>query len=191
MKGVKILLKTVLTGTFLMFFTVHLYSQVNYVTQSVTVVVPQILLVNAVDANGTVGAVSLELTTTVAGTQLQSGTGTSYAQVTSIVGSVGQTCTIQASYDQIPNATTLTVTGSLPSSGNGEGSFGTSAGAVTLSTTAQNIFSGIGSCYTGINPGDGYILNWQLNTVGDGSYSLVTATTGFTTTVTFTITSGG
>lgn len=189
MGSLKVLLKTALSGIFLMFFTSQLYSQSNNITQTITIVVPQVLLVNAVDSTGNISAISLELTTNVAGTKLQSASGTSYAQVASIVAS-GQTRTIQASYNQIPVGTTLAITGVLPSSGDGQGTFGTSAGTIILSTTAQNIFTGIGSCYTGIAAKDGYGLDWQFNTGAQGTYSSVTATTGFTTTVTFTITAG-
>lgn len=188
MKQLKLLLETAMTVAFLMFFTTNLHSQSNTYTQTITITIPQVMLVNAVDASGGMGAVSLELTTNTAGAEVQNGTGTSYAQVSSIVAS-GQTRTIQASYDQIPVGTTLAVTGVTPIV-NGQGSFGSSTGTVTLSTAAQDIFNGIGSCYTGISAGDGYKLEWQLSAGSQGTYSLVTETTGFTTIVTFTITSG-
>ncbi len=166
-----------------------MYSQSSYYTQSITIVIPEVQLVNAVDATGNPGAVTLVLTSNVAGTKLQSGTGTSYVQVSSIV-APGQTRRIQASYDQIPGGTTLDVTGVLPSSSNGSGSFGASANTVTLSTTPQDIYTGIGSCYTATGPGDGYELDWQFNPGTGAAYSLINATTGFATIVTLTITAG-
>jgi hypothetical protein len=149
--------------------------------------IPQVSLINAVDASGNTAAVSLQLTTDVAGTAISGGTGTSYAQVSSIVAS-SATRTIQANYDQIPSGTTLDVTGDLPNSGNGGGEFGASANTVTLSTTAQDIFTGVGSCYTGTAPLDGYILNWQWNAGAAGVYQNIVATSGSSTTVTLTIT---
>lgn len=189
MKRLKLLLETVMTVVFLMLFATNLYSQSNTYTQTITITIPQVMLVNAVTASGVIGAVSINLTSSAAGAEIQNGTGTSYAQVSSIVVS-GQTRTIQASYDEIPVGTTLSVTGVTPTV-NGQGSFGTSAGTLTLSTASQDLFTGIGSCYTGTSAGDGYELEWHLNPGPQGTYSLVTETTGFTTIVTFTITAGG
>jgi hypothetical protein len=189
MRKLKILLRIVLTVTFLMFFHPFLFSQNNTITQSFTIVVPQVMLVNAVDASGSPNAITLEMTTSAAGSKLQNATGTTYAQVSSII-APGQNLRIQASYDQIPVGTTLQVTGALPSGGNGGGVFGNS-NTITLSTTAQDLITGIGSCYTNTGPGDGYKLNWQLSTGSLGTYSSIAATSGFSTTVTLTITTGG
>ena len=158
-------------------------------TQELTMGIPEVLLINAVDTTGTVAAVSLQLTTDVAGTAITGGTGASYAQVSSIV-ALGQTRRIQASFDQIPDGTSLDVTGELPASTNGDGNFGTSSNTVTLSTTAQDIFTGIGSCYTGTDAKDGYRLNWQWNAGATGQYSSIVSTTGTSTIVTLTITAG-
>jgi len=164
------------------------FAQTN-TTQQLTMGIPEVLLINAVDSTGTVAAVSLQLTTDVAGTAISGGTGTSYAQVSSIVAS-GQVRSIQASYDVIPAGTTLDVTGTIPSSGNGDGTFGATASTVTLSTTAQDIFTGIGSCYSGTAPKDGYKLDWQWNAGASGQYASIVATTGTTSVVTLTITAG-
>lgn len=183
-------LKIILTLSFLIFPSAFLFSQSNVVMRDITIVIPEVQLINAVDATGNPGAVTLVLTTNVAGTKLQSGTGTSYVQVSSIV-APGQTRRIQASYDQIPVGTTLSVTGVLPSGNNGSGSFGASANTVKLSTTPKDIFTGIGSCYTNTGPGDGYKLDWQWNAGPQGTYSFIIAISGYTTIVTFTITAGG
>lgn len=189
MKSLKLISKIILTGAFFLLMTTSLFaqSQTNTSNQVLTMGIPEVALINAVDSTGNTAAVSLQLTTTTAGTAITGGTGTSFAQVSSVVSS-SSTRTIQANYDQIPSGTTLDVTGAIPANGDGGGEFGTSSGAVTLSTTAQNIFTGIGSCYTGVSAGDGYKLAWQWNAGAPGVYQNIVATSGSSTTVTLTIT---
>lgn len=190
MKNLKVLFKTALFGILILFFPTHLFSQSNNFTQNITIVVPQVLLVNAVDASGSPNSISLAMSASQAGAILNRGLGTTYVQVSSIIAS-GQNHRIQVSYDQIPDGTYLKVTGILPPSGNGGGTFGTSTGKVTLSTIPQNIFTGIGSCYTGIAPGDGYELDWVFIYKSVSTYSLIKAVTGYNTTITLTISTGG
>ncbi len=188
MKILRLISKITIAGAFLL-ITTNLFAQTNTTTQVLTMGIQEVNLINAVDASGNTAAVALDLTTNTAGTAITGGSGTSYAQVSSIVSS-GQTRKIQASYDQIPAGTTLDVTGDLPTSGNGGGTFGASANTVTLSTTAQDIFTGVGSCYTGTAAGDGYVLNWQWNAGAPGNYGQIVATSGSSTNVTITITAG-
>ena len=187
MKILKLISKILMAGVFLLLAT-NLVAQTNTTTQVLTMTIPQVLLINAVDTTGNVASVALQLGTSIAGNDITGGTGTSYAQVSSIVAS-GQTRKIQANYDVLPAGTSLNVTGVLPNGTNGNGTFGASANTVTLSTTAQDIFTGVGSCYTGTAAKDGYRLNWQWNAVG-ASYSSIVATGGTSTTVTLTITTG-
>lgn len=188
MKTLKLFSKITMAGLFLL-MTTNLFAQAqtNTSTQVLTMGIPQVSLINAVDGSGNTAAVALALTTDVAGTAITGGAGKSYAQVSSIV-ATSATRTIQASYDHIPSGTTLDVTGELPTSGNGGGVFGVSTNTVTLSTTAQDIFTGIGSCYTGTAALDGYVLNWQWNAATASDYGTIVATTGSSTTVTLTIT---
>ncbi len=135
------------------------------------------------------GSISLELTTTEAGAQISGGTGTGYAQVSSIV-SAAETRTIEATITGVPAGTSLEVDTAIPSNGNQGGILGSGtssvalvngAGAVTLVTT-------IGSCFTGTSATDGYVLSytWDAGAVGD--YGSIVATTGSTATVVLTIT---
>lgn len=188
MKNLKLLTKLLIAGAFLL-LTTKLFAQTSQSSQELTMGIPEVLLINAVTSSGTVGAVSLQLTTTTAGDAINGGTATSYAQVSSIVSS-GQTRSITASVTGVPSGTTLDVSGVTPSSGKGDGTFGTTAGSVTLSATPQNIFTGIGSCYTGTGAGDGYELDWTWNAGAAGTYSNIVATGGASATVTFTITAG-
>lgn len=187
----KLLLKLTMLGTLLMFLTTQSFAQNSSTTNQVlTLGIPPIALVYAVDSSGLNESISLQLTTNTAGTAITGGTNASFLQLSSIVAS-GSTNKVQAKIDGVPAGTTLEITASAPNSGNGDGTFGTAvAGPVTLSTTAQDIITGIGSCYTGTAPLDGYGLQWQWNAGSSGSYSSITSTTNFTTTVTLTITAG-
>lgn len=189
MKSLKLISKIIMAGVFLLFMSTSLFaqSQTNTSNQVLSMGIPEVALINAVDSSANTAAVNLQLTTNIAGTSISGGTGTSFAQVSSIVSS-SSTRTIQANYDQIPAGTVLAVTGAIPSNGDGGGSFGSSSGSVTLSTTAQDIFTGIGSCYTGVSPGDGYKLSWNWSAGTPSVYQNIFATSGSSTTVTLTIT---
>lgn len=165
-----------------------LFSQVTS-NQSLTMGIPEVLLINAVNDQGVTGAVSLELTTTVAGTAISGGTGTSYAQVSSIVTST-QTRTMSASVTGVPTGTTLAVTTSVPTNGNYAGTVGTGTSSVTLSGTDATIVTGIGSCYTGTAAGDGYQLDYAWDAGAAGSYGTIFATGATTATVVLTLSAG-
>ena len=72
-------------------------------------------------------------------------------------------------------------------SGSGKGTLGTSAGQVTLSSTAQDIITGIGSCYTGNGTSNGHNLTYALDLTSVDDYSQLEQTSA-TVTVTYTIT---
>jgi hypothetical protein len=62
---------------------------------------------------------------------------------------------------------------------------GSPSAALSLSTTPQNLITGIGACYTGMSAGDGARLNYQLTVSNWASYKAFSATS---VTVTFTMT---
>lgn len=106
-----------------------------------------------------------------------------WLNVTSIVPS-GKTRKVTASVsDNVPTGTTLKVT-AASYTGTGEGTFGTPGAQISLATTAANIITGIGSCYTGNGASNGYNLTylWERNTGSFGS--LLNATTSVTVTYT-------
>ena len=84
----------------------------------------------------------------------------------------------------LPTGVTLKLQATAPA-GNKVGTLGTPAAALTLSTTAQNLITGIGACYTGTSAGDGARLNYQLSVSNWASYKAFAATS---VTVTFTMT---
>ena len=159
--------------------------------QELTMGIPEVLLINAVNSSGATGAVSLQLTTTTAGTAISGGTGTSYAQVSSII-ATGQTRVITAEVTGVPAGTALAVTTTVPSNGNQAGTVGTGTTDVALvnSAAASNIVTGVGSCYTGIVAEDGYILDWAWDAGASGDYGSIVSTVGATATVILTISVG-
>lgn len=173
-----------------MMMNINVFSQTNTSNQELTMGIPEVLLINAVNASGATGAVSLDLVAGAAGTAIAGGTGTSYAVVSSIV-ATGQTRIINASVTGVPTGTSLSLTTAVPTSGNGAGVFGTGTTGVALvnSAGAANIVTGVGSCYTGVAAEDGYILNWIWD-AALGDYGTIVSVTGATATVVLTIMPG-
>lgn len=70
-------------------------------------------------------------------------------------------------------------------SGGGKGALGTPKGALTLKTTAQDIVTKVGSCYTGDGANNGHKLTYSLALTGDADYAkLVEGDTEITVTYT-------
>ena len=175
--------------SFLLVMHVNLFAQTTTSNQELTMGIPEVLLINAVVASGSLGALTLELTTTVAGTAIAGGTGTSYAQVSSIV-ATAETRSITAAVTGVPTGTALSVTTAIPATGNQAGVLGAGTSGVALvnAAAATDIVTGIGSCYTGTTPGDGYSLAWTWDAGALGDYGSIVATAGATATVVLTIT---
>lgn len=87
----------------------------------------------------------------------------------------------------LPGGMQLDVTAAADA-GNGDGTMGTSAGAVNLTTTPQNVITGIGSAYTADGPNNGHNLTYDLTLSGAaGSYAALDADDATTIEVTYTI----
>lgn len=185
----KIIIVTGLIGAFFMFSTSIFAQDSDSDTQELTMGIPEVLLIDAVDGNAADAAVALELTTNIAGTAITGGTGTSYAQVSSIVVS-GQTRNISASVTGVPTGTELFVATDVPTNGNQAGTVGVGTTSQELTAVAVDIVTGIGSMYTGVAGGDGYILNYAWDAGASGDYGLIFATGGATAIVTMTISAG-
>jgi len=93
-----------------------------------------------------------------------------WLQYTSIVPTAAtykRKITVEKSSGTIPAFLTLTVTPAAPTGANGRGNRGTAGTQVTISGTAQDLVTGIGSCYTGIAASHGVQLTYAL-TVDSG-----------------------
>lgn len=73
--------------------------------------------------------------------------------------------------------------------GYGKGQVGIPTGEITLSSTKQEIISGIGSCYTGVGLNKGHLLTYYLEMNNDGLYSSL-QNNSFNLTVKFTLSDG-
>ncbi|MDP3443059.1 MAG: hypothetical protein Q8T08_09400 [Ignavibacteria bacterium] len=110
---------------------------------------------------------------------------TSWINYTSIVATATTNKVSVAITGIVPAGTTLKVVAAAHA-GTGDGTYGTPGAAVTLSATAQNLISTIGSCYTGTGNTNGHQLTytWSVNT---NAYATVFAATGADITATYTI----
>lgn len=85
-----------------------------------------------------------------------------------------------------PAGLELKVTAAAYAGTDGGGTTGSPTAEVTLSTTATDIVTGIGSCYTGDGNTNGHNLSYSLN-ADDANYGDIVSTAGTTITVTYTI----
>ena len=72
-------------------------------------------------------------------------------------------------------------------SGSGKGALGASAGQITLSSTAQDVVTGIGSSYTGNGVSNGHNLAYALELTSADDYDQLVQTNA-TVTITYTLT---
>lgn len=86
----------------------------------------------------------------------------------------------------VPDGLVLEVTASADSNTGAGTRGGVSGSAVTLSTTAADIVTGIGSCYTGDGISNGHNLSYALS-ADVANYGDIVSTVGTTINVTYTI----
>lgn len=89
----------------------------------------------------------------------------------------------------VPAGTTLKVVAGS-AAGTGDGTRGTSASAVTLNATDQDLITGIGSCYTGTGASSGANLTYTWSVTPTGYASLRSNAAASDITVTYTIAAG-
>ncbi len=162
------------------FVAAGLYAASDTATQSVTMTVSEIAVL---DVTANPGTLTIAAPGTGGETPADPSDNSTYAQYTSTVGA-GQSRAITAEIgggDSTPAGTTLTL-GAAPSGNTNEGS---TAGTVTLSSTAQNVVTGVGSCATGTGATDGAQLTYTLVI---GTMTDLVAGASETATVTLTLT---
>ncbi|WP_228423605.1 hypothetical protein [Chryseobacterium carnipullorum] len=109
---------------------------------------------------------------------------TKWINYTSAIASGGLTRRITASINQLVPGISIRVQAAA-ASGSGGGTLGTSAGQVTLSTTATNIITGIGGAFTGNGANNGHRLTIS---VAVNTYANLSALTNSPIVITYTIT---
>ncbi len=87
----------------------------------------------------------------------------------------------------IPKGVNLKVSASHDA-GKGRGAVGVPLGQVILSAKAQNIITGIGSCYTGAGVNKGHRLTYSLELKGTDSYAMLDYSESTGITVIYTLT---
>ena len=81
--------------------------------------------------------------------------------------------TAKISTNAVPDGMLLKVT-AAKDAGSGDGTMGTSAGEVTLTSSDQKVVTGIGSCYTADGAGNGHNLQYALELdPAKGSYAKI------------------
>ena len=116
---------------------------------------------------------------------------TSWLNYTSII-AVGATNKITVSISNMPPTfTTLTVTATAHA-GTGNGTYGSPAGTVTFSaaSTASDLITQIGSCWTGIGNTNGSKLTYSWGITAGSYASAVSVTSASDITATYTIVAG-
>lgn len=167
---------------FLIFLTENVYSQTQQFppfqywgsqrSSSFTITIQPASVIRIVP-----GTITLSLTPLVAGGPVTNDVdNSSYLRVTSIVSGNNSNKKVQANITMgsVPSGTVLKLAATKCITGSG--TFGT-ASSITLNNTAQTIITGIGSCYTGDGPLEGYNLTyrWELNT--GNTVNLIAGTT--------------
>ncbi|RLJ30704.1 hypothetical protein CLU97_0087 [Chryseobacterium sp. 7] len=103
---------------------------------------------------------------------------------TSAIAPGGLTRRITASVNKVIAGVNIRVQAAA-ATGAGGGTLGTSAGVITLSTTATTIISGIGGAYTGNGSSNGHLLTVSLTT---NTYANLIAQANTAVVITYTIT---
>lgn len=159
-------------------------------THDIIIGVPAVALVDIEAASGTTINLGADAPTE-AGDAVDFSTGASnndlWLNYSSIKDSANATRKITASITSgtLPAGVVLTVTAGADA-GNGAGTKGTSAGAVNLTTTDQDIITAIGSAWTDDGVNNGHNLTYDL-TLSSGNYSSLDAADNTTVTITYTI----
>jgi hypothetical protein len=114
---------------------------------------------------------------------------TSWINYTSIIAAAATNKVSVAITGTVPTGTTLKVIAAAHA-GTGDGTYGTPTAAVTLSATAQDLITTIGSCWTGTGNANGHQLTYTWSVVAN-AYATVVAAAGADITATYTIVATG
>ena len=156
-------------------------------SHSVSINIPEVALL---DLEGTTAVTLAPTAPTEAGEALSFATSTNnsiWVNYSSIVGaSETRNVTAQITSGTVPAGVNLKVAAAADA-GQGKGTVGATAGTVTLSTSAQNVVTGVKSCYTGNGASKGHNLTYSLELSSADNYAqLVQGTTNLTITYTLT-----
>ena len=181
------LTRSLAVGVLILFFNGLLQAQdTNTDAHDVTVVVPEVALLDIEDGSN----ITLTITApTEAGLPVgfSAEDNTQWLNYSSIIGSTtepNRKVTVVAS-GNLPAGTNLKVVAGAYT-GTGAGTTGSPTAAVTLSTTEQDLITGIGSCYTGDGTSNGHNLTYSIEE-NMGDYSNLDFDADYTATITYTL----
>lgn len=174
----------------LVFLLIHnsLMAQTNTDELTVEFTIPEIAIL---DIAPNTSSISLSFNApTEAGLSISGDTDNSkWLNYTSCIASGGsnRSISVQTDIDVSSQGIKLKVLAAAASN-DGSGTLGTPlSSALTLSTTAQTLISGIGGCYTGNNR-KGHNLTYSIEPANTSDYSKLTSDNTISVTVTYTIT---
>lgn len=164
----------------------------NTEAHDVTINIPEVALLDIEPAAST--AITLAPTApTEAGSPLDFSSSTDntlWLNYSSIIGSTTEAnrkITAAITNGTMPGGMLLKVQAGADA-GNGDGTMGTAAGQLTLSGSAQDLITGIGSCYTNTPENNGHQLTYTLELNGaGGSYANLDFDDATTLTITYTL----
>ena len=163
----------------------------NQDAHNVVIGIPEVALLDLEAANGT--SITLGPTAPVeAGNAVEfnSTNNSIWINYSSIIGSTtepSRNVAVQITSGTVPSGTQLSVLAAA-AAGSGDGTLGAPTSAVVLTSTAQNIITGIGSAYTGNGVNNGHNLSYALNlSTSAGSYAQLDFDNSDTVVITYTL----
>ena len=166
----------------------------NTDSHALTVNIPEVALLDLEADLGT--SITLEATAPTEaglGADVNDSDDTIWVNYSSIVNGTqdaSRNVTVEISAGTVPGGTMITLQAAAYSGSSGDGTQGTAGSAVTLSSTAQDIITAIGSCYTGDGVSSGHQLTYTLalDSTDPDAYSKLDADDSNTLTVLYTLT---
>lgn len=162
----------------------------NSATNTLSLGMPEVSLLRAASS----ATINLTLSPQVAGRSVSESITNSNTKLlfSSVIGAADRTLKAQVTTGAIPAGTVLKLLALAPI-GNQVGDVGDISAEITLTSgggsVAQNIITGIGSCYSGVDAGDGWGIQYTyaLETTTE-NYANIRATEGAQVVVTLTLT---
>jgi len=163
----------------------------NNDAHNITITIPEVALLD-IEPSGSNTITMGPTAPTEAGDPLDfsaSTNNTLWMNYSSIIGSTtepSRDVTVAITTGTVPGGMTLKVV-AANDAGNGAGNVGTPTSEVTLSSTAQNIVTGVKSCYTGDGTNNGHQLTYTLSLTAPANYGDLDFDDATTLTVTYTL----
>lgn len=175
---------------FALFLSVQMSAQVdnNVATHTLIISIPEVALL---DIEGGTSVTLTAVAPTEAGNPLNllgTTNNTLYLNYSSIIGAAPDNVrkvSVAVTNGTLPSGIDLKVTASA-ATGDGAGTKGSPGSQMTLSNTAQDLITGIGSCYTGDGSGKGHQLTYVL-TENSANYANLNFSTTHSLTITYTL----